>query len=131
MEMSVISVTWAEIGAGLVNWPGIYECLHGCSEEQDHTGAAEGSSALFLLLHRVTSLQIWIHKPQGEPVGVLPLQTDGTTEPQPLHSTLNIGITLNLVLSSTEQNVALQTTVKSTETCIKKSFQIHYISNQW
>lgn len=86
-----------EIGAGLVHWPRVYECLHGCSEEKDHTGAAKGSSTLFLLLHRVTSLQIWIHKPQGEPVGVLPLQTDDTMTPQHLHHMWNIGITSSMV----------------------------------
>lgn len=69
-------------GGNCTCWPGVYEGLHRCSEEQDHTGAAEGCSALFLLLHRVTSLQVWIHKPQGEPVGVFPLQTDGTRERQ-------------------------------------------------
>lgn len=77
-----------ETTAGLVNWPGVYECFHSCSEEQDHTGAGEGSSTLLLLLHRVTSLQLWIHKPQGELVGVFPLQTDETREPQQLHHML-------------------------------------------
>ncbi|KAF3840244.1 hypothetical protein F7725_018961 [Dissostichus mawsoni] len=46
---------------------GVYEGLHGCGEEQHHTGAAEGRSALLLLLHGVTCLQLRIYKPQGEP----------------------------------------------------------------
>lgn len=58
------------------NWPGVYECLHGCCKEQDHTGAAERSATLFLFLHRVAGLEIWVHKPQGESVGVVPLHAE-------------------------------------------------------
>lgn len=63
-----------------MDWPGVDERLHRRGEEQDHTGAAEGGSALFLLLHRVTGLQVWIHKPQRESVGVFSFQTDHTEQ---------------------------------------------------
>lgn len=54
----------------------VYESLHEGGEEQHHAGAAEGRSALLLLLHRVARLQVWIHKAQGQPVGVFPLQAE-------------------------------------------------------
>lgn len=63
-----------KLGSG--NWPGVYECLHGCCKKQDHTGAAERSSTLLLLFHRVAGLKFWIHKPQRESVCLVALHTE-------------------------------------------------------
>lgn len=51
---------------------GIDEHLNNSSKEQNHAGTAEGGPALFLLLHRETSLHLWVYEPHGQTVGVLP-----------------------------------------------------------
>lgn len=73
----------------------VYESLHEGGEEQHHAGAAEGRSTLLLLLHRVARLQVWIHEAQGQPVGVLPLQSEDnpkkkTATSQQTHFTLPV-----------------------------------------
>lgn len=51
---------------------GIDQHLNNSSKEQNHTGTAEGGPALFLLLHRETSLHLRVDEPHGQAVGVLP-----------------------------------------------------------
>lgn len=57
--------------------PGVEDGLQQGAEEQHHAGAAEGSSALLLLLHRVARLHLGVGEAQRQPERAAALQPAG------------------------------------------------------